>query len=233
MKKLIVLTTAAAAAWMYTQTSKTGEPVIATNDTVPHEPAAVIEPPANTESVAKRAPAAADTSDSLERRSLSELTDTVAASVNPHAPFQSLIERLQKSGQSPRVIRDANPDSGEMLIVRTDAPLSGTRYFHAQYFTDESGERFAQHISFEFKPGPGAMNDAIAAVEKSFSGLSARTHDRADYVRWKLGDDRIVWIKKLNMADLQDDPFNAYTKDDVGAVRVAVEQDPHADGHDD
>lgn len=176
---------------------------------------------------------AASGRDPLELRSLNELTETVAATTQPNAAFSSLVERLQRGGQNPHVIRDANPDSGEMLIVRTESPLAGTRYFHAQYFTNESGERFAQHISFEFKPGPDAMAEAVAAVERNFSDLSVRTHERSDYVRWKLGDDRVVWVKKLNEEDLNNDPFNAYTKEDVGAVRVAIEQDPHADGHDD
>lgn len=143
--------------------------------------------------------------------------------------LKSLLEELQKSGQQPLVVHDNNPDSGEMIIVRTKSPLPGTRYFHAQYFTDEGGDRFVQHMSFEFKPGPDAMAAAVATVERNFPNLSRPVVQREDYVKWTLDNNYIVWVKKMASRDLQDDPFNSYAASDDGTIRVAVELEIHGE----
>ncbi len=52
-----------------------------------------------------------------------------------------------------------------------------------------------------------------------------------DYVLWKTGNGRIVYVQKMALKDLKDNPFNAYTKDDVGTIKVAVELDIHDAGH--
>jgi hypothetical protein len=177
-----------------------------------------------------RVPAAVpnvSSSSSNELRSLDEMLATVAGSAREELPLKGLVERLQKSGQDPRVIRDSNPYSGEMIVVRADTPLEGTRYFHAQYFVGEDGQPFVQHMSFEFKPSPTAMSDAMAAVAKTFPNLSPPTHVRDGYARWKLDDGHILWVKSLNADDVAHDPFNAYSPKDLGAVRVAYEQEIH------
>jgi hypothetical protein len=137
-----------------------------------------------------------------------------------------LIDHLNRLEQKPVVTRDANPFSGEMHVVRTRKPLLGTRYFHAQYFTNDEGQAFVQHMSVEFKASPTAMDEAVASVQKSF-GLPAPKPRTANYAQWKLSDGHILWVKKLNNEDLQDDPFNAYTSADVGTIRVAVEAEIH------
>jgi len=164
-----------------------------------------------------------------EVQSLDSLGHTLSQVGQPAFTLKGLLEDLQKSGQQPLVVRDNNPDSGEMLIVRTKSPLPGTRYFHAQYFTDEDGSRFVQHMSFEFKPGPDAMAAAVATVERNFPNLSRPVVQKPDYVKWILDNHYIVWVKKMAEADLQDDPFNSYSVSDNGTIRVAVELEIHGD----
>ncbi len=161
--------------------------------------------------------------------SLEAMGHTLGQIGQPAFSLKGLLEDLQRTGQQPLVVRDDNPDSGEMLIVRTKSPLPGTRYFHAQYFTDESGDRFVQHMSFEFKPGADSMSEAIASVERNFAGLSRPVVQRADYVKWKLDNHYIVWVKKMAAADLQEDPFNSYSLSDDGTIRVAVELEIHGE----
>lgn len=173
----------------------------------------------------KRAPAS--TIPNEELTSLENLSSVLAQA--DHSSLTNLLEQLQKSGQQPLLVRDANPDSGEMFIVRTKSPLPGTRYFHAQYFTGEDGQRFVQHMSFEFKPGPDAMEAAIATVEKSFTNLTRPLTKRSDYVKWGMNDKYIVWVKKMTAAELKDDPFNSYSLNDEGTIRVAVELEIHGD----
>ena len=162
-----------------------------------------------------------------ELQSLATMSHTLGQISQGSFSLRRLLEDLQKTGQQPLVARDANPDTGEMLIVRTKSPLPGTRYFHAQYFTGDGGEHFVQHMSFEFKPGPDAMAEAIAAVEKNFPHLTQPLVKRDDYVKWNLDRDYIVWVKKMTMEDLQDDPFNSYSASDDGTIRIAVELDVH------
>ena len=163
-----------------------------------------------------------------EQKAALESLSTILAQAD-HSSLTQLLEQLQKSGQQPLLARDANPDSGEMFIVRTKSPLPGTRYFHAQYFTGEDGQRFVQHMSFEFKPGPDAMEAAIATVEKTFTNLTRPKVKRPDYVKWGMDDKYIVWVKKMTAAELKDDPFNSYSLDDEGTIRVAVELEIHGD----
>lgn len=162
-----------------------------------------------------------------ENASLEEMTRTLSLYTQSNYNLPALVEYLKKSGEQPFVARDTNPYTGEMIIVRTKAPLPGTRYFHAQYFTSEDGQRTPQHMSFEIKPGPTALNDAAVAVEKAFTNLPRPSVKRPDFIQWDLDQDHIVWIKKMDTADLRDDPYNAYTAADSGTVRVAVELEIH------
>jgi uncharacterized Rmd1/YagE family protein len=162
-----------------------------------------------------------------ENASLEEMTRVLSLYTQSNYNLPSLIDYLKRNGEQPFVARDTNPYTGEMIIVRTKAPLPGTRYFHAQYFTSENGQPTPQHMSFEYKPGPTALNDAAAAVEKAFTNLPRPSITRPDFIQWNLDQDHIVWIKRMGTEDLRDDPFNAYTAADSGTVRVAIELEIH------
>ncbi|MCC6137325.1 MAG: hypothetical protein IT287_01735, partial [Bdellovibrionaceae bacterium] len=50
--------------------------------------------------------------------------------------MNDVIDDLEKRNMDPLLLKDSNPYTGTMYVLRTDSPLPGTRYFHAQYFTD-------------------------------------------------------------------------------------------------
>lgn len=187
---------------------------------------ASVKPVVISKATAVRSPASSSSA-SAGTVSVHDLASAVAQNLKGPTGLRDLLDNLKKTGQEPFVVHDSNPDTGEMVVVRTKAPLADTRYFHAQFFSNESGEPFIQHASFEIKAGPEAMNTALAAVERNFAGLSRPVVQREDYVKWKLGEDYIIWIKKMTADDLKDDPFNAYTAADSGTVRVAIEQEIH------
>lgn len=162
--------------------------------------------------------------------SLNNMAATLFEFARPGARLDSLLEFLKSSHQDPFVVNDSNADTGTMTIVRTNSPLPGTRYFHAQYFEDENGEKFVQHMSFEFKPGPDSLREAMASVEKTFGSLGKPSEQQKDFVQWELQDGYVLWIKRLNAQDLADNPFNAYSASDVGSIRIAIEQSPHEHG---
>ncbi|MGZ3805621.1 MAG: hypothetical protein ACXVB4_15495 [Pseudobdellovibrionaceae bacterium] len=140
--------------------------------------------------------------------------------------MESLLRTLKNSQQEPFLVHDKNEDTGEMILVRTKSPLPGTRYFHAQYFTDESQQTFAQHISFELRASPQAMAQAIQTVQETFPNLNKPSYETSDFVQWDLEDGYVVWIKRLGPEDIQANPFNFYSQDDIGTIRVAVELAP-------
>jgi hypothetical protein len=182
----------------------------------------------STSSAAAPAPSAPTAPPSTERESLQNMARTLYEYSQPQRRFEDLLRDLQQSGQKPFVAKDRNPYTGEMSIVRTKSPFPGTRYFHAQYFSDENGEKVLQHMSFEFRPGPQAMAMATQAVQQIFPNLGRPGLNREDFKEWKLPSGYTLWIKKMDKEDLDpNNPFNVYTAKDLGTIRVAIEEDPH------
>jgi hypothetical protein len=161
--------------------------------------------------------------------SLKKMTTVLFQYTSAEERLEDLVDDLKSSGQDPFLVRDKNKHTGEMIIVRTKSPLPGTRYFHAQYFTDEAQHTFAQHMSFEFRPSPEAMNQAIQTVQEAFPNLDPPTDESRDFIQWDLDHGYVVWIKRLGPADIQGNPFNSYSEDDIGSIRIAIELAP--EGH--
>jgi hypothetical protein len=88
-------------------------------------------------------------------------------------------------------------------------------------------------MSFEFRPSPEAMNQAIQAVREAFPNLGKPSNESRDFIQWDLDQHSdsgyVVWIKRLSEEDILDNPFNSYTHDDIGSIRIAVELAP--EGH--
>jgi len=167
-----------------------------------------------------------------EEESLGLMTQILKDSLPLEKESQDLVRELDNNQLSPELARDSNPYTGDMMIVRTKRNLPGTRYFHAQYFVGEDGKEFLQHMSFEFKGGAGAFDRAISAAQ-TLAQLGAPVKKTKDFIQWNISENREVWIKIMGEKDLIDDPYNAYTKADVGTIRVAVEKKIHDDQHQD
>lgn len=135
------------------------------------------------------------------------------------------VNKLVRLGFQPMVAKDSSDEGiGSMIVVRTKNALPGTRYFHAQFFTDENGQFFPQHISFEFRPSQ-SMGDVVASLESRFGKLGRPTTNDGVWMTWKLPNDYSLWIKRLEPADLDGNPYNAYSPGDVNTLRVAIEKD--------
>lgn len=158
---------------------------------------------------------------------LQSMVNLLAEFSRPDRSLDDLLAFLQGTKQDPLMAEDRNPYSGDMTMVRTKSPLQNTRYFHAQFFTDDQGRKFAQHISFEYKPGPHAMDNAIKAVQRAFPSLGEPSYENGEFRQWDVGNGYVVWVKRLGATDLEDNPFQTYGKEDLGTIRVALEQNPH------
>jgi hypothetical protein len=168
-----------------------------------------------------------DTEHMTHLKSLGALTKTLEELARPNIALEQVIHDLENNHQEPAVIHDANSTTGDMAIVRTNAPPAGTRYFHVQHFADGAGGGFVQHASFEYKAGPTAMTDTVAAVRENFHGLGKPEQKGLDFIKWNLDDGHVLWVKRMGLADLQENPYNAYQPSDVGTIRVAIEVDAH------
>lgn len=146
--------------------------------------------------------------------------------------LNDVIDDLEKRNMEPVLLTDANDHTGTMYVLRTESPLPGTRYFHAQYFTDGKKEPFLQHMSFDVKPEKTAFQDSIAAIKKIFGKLQAPTINKKGFVMWPWKNGYNIWVQKMEKEDLEGDPFNAYAANDEGTIKIAVELDAfHAHPH--
>lgn len=211
-------------------------PVKLTNTADPEDLSAVTprQLPAMAQAAATGSSATETTSQEQEARASLNTMSAILKSAISGQKLENLVQQLRKSGQDPIMTRQNNGVTGELTILRTQNPLPGTRYFHAQYFTDENNERYVQHMSFEFKPGPHSMSEAVKAAMQNFS-LGAPSERRDDFVQWELEDNYVLWIKRKSLRDLQNDPFKANDpKKDLGTVQMALEQNIHdadTEGH--
>ncbi len=137
----------------------------------------------------------------------------------------SVLANLQKLQTQPTYFQDSNPSTGSLYVIRTEKPLPGTRYFHAQYFSDENKKPFLQHMSFEIPPGKDSLKVAAKNVKDVFPHLSSPEIQKDGFILWKWKSGYNVWIMRLTKDQLSGDPFNAYTDQDEGTVKIAMELD--------
>lgn len=166
-----------------------------------------------------------------EIRSLDTLATILFEQASGTTRPAQLIDELARLGYQPVVARDVNEVTGAMVIVRTKNALPGTRYFHAQFFTDENGKYYPQHVSFEFRPSQ-SMDDVVRSLESRFGRLGRPTTNDGIWMTWKLPNDYSLWIKRIERSDIEDGSrFNAYAAEDLNTLRVALEKD--VPGHED
>ncbi|MGE3260912.1 MAG: hypothetical protein AB7K68_03940 [Bacteriovoracia bacterium] len=149
-----------------------------------------------------------------------------------------LVKEFNKAGMQAVMAKDFNQYTGKMIVVRCNNPPPGTRCCHAQYFEDENKKSFLQHMSFEVRPGKGAMEQVISSLEEALKPLKLGKLEKPvskteDKVHWELQEDYTATIKKLSTADdLKNDPFCAHDpEEDKDSYKVMVEMAPD-DDHD-
>lgn len=143
--------------------------------------------------------------------------------------LNDVIDDLEKRNMSPLLLKDSNVHTGTMYVLRTESPLPGTRYFHAQYFTDDKKEPYLQHMSFDVKPEKNAFQDAITTIKKIFGKLDAPTINKEGFIMWPWKNGYNIWVQKMDQEELSGDPYNAYAANDIGTVKIAVELDQFHD----
>ncbi|WP_127717896.1 hypothetical protein [Halobacteriovorax sp. HLS] len=160
-------------------------------------------------------------------KSLIQMSETLSLLANDNIDIEELKDNLTSKGLNLTIANDSNEHTGKMTIIRTQNTLPGTRYFHAQIFQDEEGNSFVQHMSFEYRPGIDAFEQAIATAKKYFNLNRDPDTSKDDFVSWSTKTGHVIWIKKMSKEDLENDPFNAYTDSDVGTIKVAKELEIH------
>jgi len=163
-----------------------------------------------------------------EKKSLVTLTSLIDEALTNPSSLNLMVQKLDELHLKPLVMKESNPQTGSLDIVRTNEALPGTRYLHAQYFSSEDGSNFLQHVSFEFKGNKESFDMLKKVVQKQFKITEPPTTENKKFIAWNV-DGRSVWIKKLDIEDLtKKSPFNAYdAKNDVGTIRFGSEAEIH------
>jgi hypothetical protein len=160
-------------------------------------------------------------------KSLEQFNEILFSLAKSTVDVEELKDSLIDKGLKLTIANDSNEHTGSMSIIRTKNTLPGTRYFHAQIFKDENGDSFVQHMSFEYRPGKYAFEQAVASTKVQFKLNRNPDVSTKDFASWSLDSGHTVWIKKMGLEDLKNDPFNAYTDADVGTIKVAKELEIH------
>lgn len=162
-----------------------------------------------------------------QQKNLESMVEVLMLYSKEEAKLSTLLSYLTQSEQAPFVVQDSNIWTDGMILVRTQKPFLGTRYFHAQYFYGESVDPFLQHMSFEFRPGSDSMRRAVEAISAHKDRVGDPYIVKDDFVAWRMKSPLQIYVKKMGCMDLEYHPYNAYTARDIGTIKVAVEIDPH------
>ncbi len=163
------------------------------------------------------------------RQSLQKMTGLLNKYATHPNDLKGLLSELKATHQAPVMTNQSNPYTGDLLIIRTDNPFPGTRYFRAQVFGSASDDYAIQHASFEFAPGKDSLNLAKEAVFSAFGNLGSPQFQDDHFISWKVNDQYNVWLRVLQEQDIKNSTFEAYTEDDIGTVKVALEAEVHSE----
>lgn len=163
-----------------------------------------------------------------EKKSLLILSSFISDASKNDLPMSVFLETLREIKLKPVVMKNENEYTGAMNVVRTNDTLPGTRYLHAQYFEGEDAPSTLQHLSYEFKPGKYSFEMVKQIVIKQSNITTVPTLETKTFVSWDVGE-KVIWIKEMSLEDIsQPNPFNSYDlKNDVGTIRVAIENEIH------
>lgn len=194
----------------------------------PAAPSSAVSPEAKIPPTSLRAPTPLE----QEKQTLSTLTSILFEQSRQETSPAELVKRLEADGYQPVASRDDDDATGSMIVVQTKNALPGSRYFRAQFFSDEEGLYQPQHVSFELRPGT-PIKSVVTAMENQFGHLGTPTFQNKEWMSWKLSDHRgTVWIKTVTQADIEEgDAIKARSQEDKGTLWVAYERD--LPGHED
>lgn len=168
-----------------------------------------------------------------EFMTMHKMIDLMKAQVEASSS-QALVAELQTLGLEPRPTFTNSDSAGRITVVSTQESVDpNTRYFWAQFRGSNDGaEEFMQIMTFEFRPGPTAMDEAQAMVKKIFALERAPDYSSAVAVSWDINEFYEVLINTINEAHLKNGVMDRqYTTEDLGVIQVTV-QVKVDDGHD-
>jgi len=148
---------------------------------------------------------------------------------------QELVRYFEQEKLQPEMSERSNEYTGTMIMIRTQRSIPGVRYLHAQYMGDDSEHTFLQHFSYEFRPSSNAVERATQSAEETYSLRNKKVYRDGEFITYDIGDngEYELSIEKANWESLENDPYNAHAKGDVGAITTRIELKLHDDGDND
>lgn len=162
-----------------------------------------------------------------EIRSISQLSTLIFQGSKNHSNTLYYTNGIKALGLKPAPIVDENPYTGRMTILRTEDALEGTRYLHIQISGNSAKDEFAQHTSFQLRPGADSFQKAVDIVEKNLPKAAKLKEKGEQYRSWILPDCYEARVHAMDMDDLKSSKYNAVSKEDIGTINIVLELDPH------
>lgn len=163
--------------------------------------------------------------------SLRILGKTFANIISNEVDINMLMDELEGMQLAPSRVEDKNEYTGNMSIIRTGKNLTGTRYFHAQFFSNDNGGHDLQHLSFDYQGDKADLARVAQNLAQYMKIKSTPEISRAEYRKYRVNDKYIFWAKIFDKGDyinMKSHPYKAYTENDIGEViLVALEQEIH------
>lgn len=157
-----------------------------------------------------------------ERESLSKVITMMREFIVTGANSSMMYSQLKESGQNPDISAMSNPDTGSLITITTREPLFGTRYFRSVFESNGRNE-LMDFITFEFRPGERALEEAEETVRAIFNVGEPRSRE-GDVVVYNIDDSYEIMINRIVEDHLLGEPTRRrYTREDLGVIEVTVQ----------
>lgn len=147
---------------------------------------------------------------------------------------ERLLREMSSLGLNPMPSTSEGIPGDRRTVLRATESLDiNTRHLAAQFRMGTKGE-FLHSMSFEFRPGPEAMQEAEAVAREIF-GIKIEPDDKdGDHYRiWKLDGGYEILINKITEKYFSIEmPDRVYTIDDLGVIQITVQRNAERE-HDD
>lgn len=163
-----------------------------------------------------------------EKQSMAQMLGVLLKfGIDDKKSYQDFHKALTAIGVDPWVSRTGSPEEASMYFVRTKKRLPGVKNIHAQFMRDGWDGSYAQHISFDFRPSESSFKLAADALRALYPNLGAPKLDFGSGIKsWTVDNGMHIYIRTIDQEFLSlEHLFNAYGPEDLGVIRVVIEED--------
>lgn len=167
-----------------------------------------------------------DVPDNEETQSLKSIFTQISKINLEESTLKELSKSFDKIDLETEFTVDRNELTGNFFFLKSKNQIPGTRYLHGQ-LVGEGSKKFIQHLSFEYKGQGKSFNESISIAQSLIGNDQKPSVISENYIQWKISETHILWVKRLTEQELLDDPIYPHSKEDLGTIKIAIEQEIH------